>query len=435
MCITTSFPPYAGSGGQRVLKFIKNFNHFNWQSVVLTRQATSFETQDGSLVDEIPGDCEVHWTKSWDPAFLADRLRAKEKGEFESKERLTEGHRKGRAKSLWDVLKNWILTPHPFLLWIPFACGEAARVIRKRKIDIIFADSRIASIAACLISSKHGIPYVIDYRNSWVGDPHLHMPTSLHRSFNKWLESKVLRSASGAVFLADVSREDTLSNYPFYDPNHTFLIPNGYDKSDFQSDPCSDSDADQTFTIGYIGSIYTHYMSPFKIFCQALNRLLRECHRRDVRFRVVGRASKEVTELVDTYGLSHITSVEGYMRHSDATRALLKSDVLLLLLDQPEDNRKPSVPGKIYEYMASQKKILYIGPDCETSKLMEKYKLGVCVFVDVDVACAALRNWKQAHDQGRLPGNPQSVAVRFERRVLTECLVGAFDMVLKETKE
>ena len=52
--ITYQFPPAAGPGVQRSLKFIKYLPEFGWQSIVITAKPAKYGIKDYSLCDDVP---------------------------------------------------------------------------------------------------------------------------------------------------------------------------------------------------------------------------------------------------------------------------------------------------------------------------------------------------------------------------------------------
>lgn len=53
------FPPLAGSGVQRTLKFVNYLRSFGWKPIVVTTGQLNFPQIDYTLVDEIPKDVQV----------------------------------------------------------------------------------------------------------------------------------------------------------------------------------------------------------------------------------------------------------------------------------------------------------------------------------------------------------------------------------------
>ena len=70
MIITYYWPPAGGPGVQRVLKFAKYLPQFGWQPCILTVKKGEYPALDESLSAEVPDDCEVVRTFSFEPNAL-----------------------------------------------------------------------------------------------------------------------------------------------------------------------------------------------------------------------------------------------------------------------------------------------------------------------------------------------------------------------------
>src|SRR5260370_42381573 len=79
--IAFQFPPAAGSGTQRSLKFARYLPEFGWDVEVLTARAGVHEALDQTLLKEVPESVTVHHApccipgkdlgiRGWYPSFL-----------------------------------------------------------------------------------------------------------------------------------------------------------------------------------------------------------------------------------------------------------------------------------------------------------------------------------------------------------------------------
>ena len=75
LVITYYWPPAAGPGVQRFLKFCKYLHEFGWEPIVLTVENGSYSSIDPSLKNDIPIGTKVFKTKSFEPFQVYNRLR------------------------------------------------------------------------------------------------------------------------------------------------------------------------------------------------------------------------------------------------------------------------------------------------------------------------------------------------------------------------
>ncbi|HIA36638.1 MAG TPA: hypothetical protein EYN89_07905 [Flavobacteriales bacterium] len=64
LVITYYWPPAAGPGVQRFLKFCKYLRDFDWEPIVLTVENGSYSSTDNSLEKDIPTGTKVYKTKT-----------------------------------------------------------------------------------------------------------------------------------------------------------------------------------------------------------------------------------------------------------------------------------------------------------------------------------------------------------------------------------
>ena len=74
LIITYYWPPSAGSGVQRWLKFAKYLPLFGWQPVVVTPKTPDFTIHDPSLQKDIPATMTVIRLPIWEPNHLFMKL-------------------------------------------------------------------------------------------------------------------------------------------------------------------------------------------------------------------------------------------------------------------------------------------------------------------------------------------------------------------------
>jgi hypothetical protein len=76
--------------------------------------------------------------------------------------------------------------------------------------------------------------------------------------------------------------------------------------------------------------------------------------------KINGSVSQEVLETISQFGLDSYLNNLGYVSHGEAIAHQRRSQVLLLIEIDSEDTK--SIPGKLFEYMVSNRPIIGIGP-------------------------------------------------------------------------
>ena len=151
----------------------------------------------------------------------------------------------------------------------------------------------------------------------------------------------------------------------------SFVIPNGFDEDDFniKSNPSKEK-----FIITYIGTISENYN--IQTFIRPLKNVLSKKTEYSILLRFVGNVPKNViTQLEEIIPKINLEFVQ-YAPHDKAIEYLMSSTVLLLIIAYAKEN-KGLVSGKLFEYLASKKNIIAIGPkDGDVEEIITKSKSG-----------------------------------------------------------
>jgi len=82
----------------------------------------------------------------------------------------------------------------------------------------------------------------------------------------------------------------------------------------------------------------------------------------DLRLKLVGAVSEEVLASIKNFGLEKNLEVIGYVPHREAIK-LQNSAQVLLLIEIDSIETRGIIPGKLFEYIASKRPILALGPE------------------------------------------------------------------------
>jgi glycosyltransferase involved in cell wall biosynthesis len=178
------------------------------------------------------------------------------------------------------------------------------------------------------------------------------------------------------------------------------LVHNGYDEADIVK---TDEELDTKFSLVHIGSLNAT-RNP-QILWQALSDIVSENSEfaKDLKIRFVGNVESLVIKNLADQQLSNFVDMVGYIPHSEAIRFQQTSPVLLLLINNTP-NAKGILTGKFYEYMASERPILVIGPkNSDVENLVNETQCGVLVdFDDVEGMKQAVLDLFEIYKKGEL---------------------------------
>jgi glycosyltransferase involved in cell wall biosynthesis len=136
--------------------------------------------------------------------------------------------------------------------------------------------------------------------------------------------------------------------------NKTEVITNGYDEDDFKGiTPIIPA----MFTITYVGTLSDIY--PIDSFLNAVQIFKNKGH--EILLRFIGTVSQNQKDLIQSKSGDSILEFIPYVEHPAAIQYMLKTSVLLLIIPDHQSN-KSIITGKIFEYIASGKPIICLGP-------------------------------------------------------------------------
>ncbi|WP_366512718.1 glycosyltransferase family 4 protein [Lunatimonas sp.] len=419
LIITYYWPPSAGSGVQRWLKFAKYLPDFGWEPVVFTPENPDFDLKDETLLAEIPAQLEVLKFPIWEPYQLFRKVKRQE---IKDTSIILEQKR----KSFLDRLAIWLrantLVPDPRVFWV--------RPSVKYLTDILAANDFKAVITTGPPHSMHligrglkratGIPWVADFRDPWSSWEFLDtLPMiSLVRDRHNQLEHSVFREANALVTISPTFQKEMQE----LAQREVYLLTNGFDGSDLPMGFARAPLPSQVFEIVYTGVIDS-IRNPIP-FLKALKHVF-EASGMPVRMTFVGRVSETVKAFVAEDGwLVQNVLFTGYVNHEVVFGYYEKAHLLLLILTDTK-NARGNIPGKLFEYLATNRRILALGdPLGDSAKLIHEAEAGKVIshlaeqeIVSYLTLAQSLRN---------IPP-PQTGLGQFERRQITQSLAEILD--------
>ena len=123
--------------------------------------------------------------------------------------------------------------------------------------------------------------------------------------------------------------------------------------------------------LSYVGVLAPqHDLSPLKALVSG---------RKDILLRFVGVVSDDIQQEIKSWGVQ--TEFISYVSHKDAIAYMRASDALLLFIPNVPNN-EGILTGKLFEYLASRRKILLFGPENgDAMKLITECSAG-CLYTE-----------------------------------------------------
>ena len=370
LIITYYWPPAGGPGVQRWLKFVKYLPEFNIDPVVFIPENPNYPIIDESLTSEVSKDITIinHPIKEpykWAGFFSNTSSKTISKGIISD-----EKEQSFIEKAMLYVRGNFFI-PDARIGWVKPSVSFLLDYIKKEGIETIITTGPPHSVhlIGLQIKQKLGVKWLADFRDPWttIGYHKQLRLTSASKAKHKSLEKEVLNASDQIIVTSFVTKKE----FQGFTNKSIEVITNGYD-----DEATVEFQMDTKFTLSHIGSLLSK-RNP-EILWRVLSELVRdnESFSKDFQLNFIGAISEKVLKSIKKYNLSNYINDVGYVSHQEAIIYQKKSQVLLLIEIDSEDT-KCIIPGKLFEYMISNRPIVAIGPKgSDVEKIIKETNTG-----------------------------------------------------------
>lgn len=446
LIIAYYFPPIGGGGVQRALKMAKYLGEFGWEPHVLTVDPVRHVSLDASLLEQLPEGVHIHRCREWSLGRQA--LAPAPTGTSSP----GEGGRQGAVSRLkrrvfpWlKRAKNALLIPDDQILWLAPAIRLGRQVMAEQGIDAVVSTSGPVTnhLVGLALKRSAGKPWIADYRDPWT--------QNMHRSgirSREWLEVRLERMVlreSDLLLTVTQSFADNFRAKFAEELRRVEVIHNGFDRADYTALENVEKPGEEASRCVFIYTgIFYKERNP-RLLLRAVRELIDEGLVREeaIRLRFAGvfdyPGYTENADSVREHRLESVVELLGHLPHAAALEAMKRSDILVIVGDTAPGSGD-YIPGKLFEYLAIGHPILALSLPGESTRIIEKYQLGV-VADPLDLAetkravLALYEQWQQRSDsrgeQEQQPSNAAgggrpSTAI-YERREQARMLAGLLD--------
>ena len=371
LIITYDWPPAGGPGVQRWLKFVKYLPDFDIQPIVYVPENPTYPIIDNGLIDEVSDKAIILKNRIFEPYQLAGFL-SKNKTKKISSGIIPNKKKQSVLEKAMLWIRGNLFIPDARKYWVNPSVAYLKKYIQENNIDTIVTSGPPHSLHLIGLQLKKdlNVKWIADFRDPWttIGYHKELKLSSFANIKHKNLESKVLNSADTII----VTSKSTKCEFQELTPKPIEVITNGYDVEKVEK-----QSLDTKFSLAHIGSFLSE-RNP-KILWQSLSELIEEIptFKNDLEIKLIGAVSQEVLQTISDYKLNSYVNNLGYVSHNEAVVQQRKSQVLLLIEIDSEDP-KSIIPGKLFEYMVSERPIIAIGPkDSDFAEIIQSTNTGV----------------------------------------------------------
>lgn len=360
LILAYDFPPYISVGGLRPYSWYKYLHKYDVYPVIVTRQ---WEHRFGNHLDYI----SAGYVDSVDIETDSERtiIKTPFSPNIANKILLKYGADKfvlfRKLASLYYLFMQYIL-PVGNMHEIYKGADE---YLKNNKVDCIIAtgDPFVLFKYASKLSRKYSIPWIADYRDSWVQDKTF--DNKLYKMWSAFFEKKFLKNVGKITTVSTFIQKQIEQNISGKDFE---IILNGFDPEILKRVENIRQNKN-TLSIALTGTIYKWH--PIENFLEVCNELLNENSGFDLKLNFFGvNKDAEIKKIIEEKFKNLLTRAEFFPRMENLKLAekLAEQNAFLLFNDY-------SILGtKIFDYLAVKRKIiLCYAADTQAAELKEKY--------------------------------------------------------------
>lgn len=340
LLIAFDFTPSLSSGVERVLKFARHLQTLGWQPIVLTVHESTYENVNAEYTKE---EFKVYRT------FCLDV---------------------GKHLAYKGRYFGWMKQPDRYWGWCFTAIPKGVQLVRQYKVDAIFSSYPILTshMVAGTIAKWTKKPWIADYRDPLQCYYHKEVYTAskVQRLIDRW----VIKNCDKATFATQKAADLYKKTHPNIDESKFISIYNGVDSSNFSDAKVEKKES--RFVLLHAGSLYASGRDPMLLF-KALVALKEQgfIKPREFVVRLIGENNETLyNPQVSALGLNKLVEFLPSISYQECLIEMQKADALLVVQGNIFYSQ---IPGKLYEYFATNKIILGItNQGSETAKLLNK---------------------------------------------------------------
>jgi glycosyltransferase involved in cell wall biosynthesis len=330
-----------------------------------------------------------------------------------------------RDQATWhpggNVWGSIVVPDLQLVTWIPSALRQAIRIVREKRPDVVITTSPTESTHLIgLALRRHGVPWIADLRDGWrFESARPEWPVGLQRRIDARLEATVARRADSVVCVTRPIAEDLIRRHGA----RTDVITNGFDPDDaLAASTALELLSERRHSIVHTGGLGPRRsIEPLLAGAAALRA---QGIAIDDRLEIVlaGALTAEERQRFAKPDAARLVRYVGYLDREQVLALQRDADTLLSVTSA---GHAGEATGKLYEYIASGRPILVLGPESEAARIVTEAGVGRALARDARAASDALL----ALLDGGLPFPRSEATARYRY----PALVGRYEELIEQT--
>jgi hypothetical protein len=360
------------------LKIAKHLRQFGWEPVVYIPEGADYSAIDQNNYVDVPKDITIIKGAIIEPFALFKWITGLKKDA--NLNNVLSAHDKKMGLmykfSVW-VRSNFFI-PDARAMWIKPSVTFLTKYVKENPVHAIFTDGppHTNTRIATLLKQKTGIPWLSDYQDPWSQVDYFQELILTKWGLKKHLrqEQEAFKAADKITIVSPTWKKDLES----IGAKNVNVVYWGYDPQDYQNIQINKSITPK-FSMVHAG-VMGFDRNPEKLF-QAIYELseVDKNFKTDFQLLLYGQVDQSVRKAISKHKINTQVIYSGNVIRKEAIKGIFSAQILLLLLNQ-QPNAMGRVPGKLFEYLASRRPILNLGPNqSDVAKLLSKAKAGMSI--------------------------------------------------------
>ena len=386
LIVALEMPPARSAGVQRPFRFAQHLLEMGWNPIILTASENVYQSFDHKLTVSTELKNRTYRAKAFDVCNIL---------------------------SFAGKTPDIAIVPDRYWPWYFNAVKVGQQLIEKHNIKYIWSTFPVMTthLIARKLSINNELPWIADFR-----DPMQCHYNPLYRRYNiinRYLERKIVESASHICMTTNESADLYRTIYPKENKNKFSVIENGFSETHIENyhEP-------EKFTLLYSGALYSNGRDVSGIY-NALNKLKINKIINSSNFSLVFRGSikpKNTDTIISNLDITDLVQFLPAIPFEEAVMEMQQCSANLLIQGETFCYQ---IPGKFYDYVNSKKPILAIcPPKSATGIACSKISNSVQVWHEDEIEIAIISLLKR---EQRAPLSPE-VIYSYSRKARTQQL-------------
>jgi glycosyltransferase involved in cell wall biosynthesis len=265
---------------------------------------------------------------------------------------------KGWKERLAIWIRGNFFIPDSRLFWVNPSVRFLSDYYNKNKFQAVISSGPPHSLhlIALKLKLKFNVPWMADFRDPWSEYFSALMLTKWAVNKHTTLEKRILQTADKVVVIGRNMQMQNFENAGV----HSDIVMNGFDIDDYQrfEKPLVKK---EKFTLLYAGTLSQRRNN--SLFWKVIKSLIdtNELFASKLNIQLVGKVDSSVSEDIKKYNLESFIDIVDFIPFEEVVKRQMEATVLLLFVDNFE-GAKWVLTGKFFEYLASNRPILALGP-------------------------------------------------------------------------